>query len=111
MTLWFVYISRVICPCFVPHLIMNMYVEFHFNAYHNYWEIVFFEEILSQKGGITQIKCWMELSSKNYQRYPFETWNTCSLSKEEPITTSQMTLWFVYISRVICPCFDIVHRN
>jgi hypothetical protein len=27
------------------------------------WEIVFFKEILSQKGGITQIKCWMELSS------------------------------------------------
>ena len=26
-------------------------------------KIVFFEEILSQKGGITQIKCWMELSS------------------------------------------------
>jgi hypothetical protein len=26
-----------------------------FNAYNNYWEIVFFEEILSQKGGITQI--------------------------------------------------------
>jgi hypothetical protein len=24
---------------------------------------VFFEEILSQKGEITQIKCWMELSS------------------------------------------------
>ena len=24
---------------------------------------------------------------KNYQRYPFETWNTCSLSKGEPITT------------------------
>ena len=33
---------------------------------------------------------------KNYQRYPFETWNTCSLSKEEPITTRQMTLLFVY---------------
>ena len=47
----------------VPHLIVTRYVEFHFNAYHNYWEIVFFEEILSQKGGITQIKCWMELSS------------------------------------------------
>jgi hypothetical protein len=29
---------------------------------------------------------------KNYQRYPFETWNTCSLSKEEPITSRQMTL-------------------
>ena len=29
---------------------------------------------------------------KNYQRYPFETWNTCSLSKEEPITTRQVTL-------------------
>jgi hypothetical protein len=42
---------------------MNRFVEFHFNAYHNYSEIVFFEEILSQKGGITQIKCWMELSS------------------------------------------------
>jgi hypothetical protein len=25
--------------------------------------------------------------------YPFETWNTCTLSKEEPITTGQMTLW------------------
>jgi hypothetical protein len=24
--------------------------------------------------------------------YPFETWNTCTLSKEEPITTRQMTL-------------------
>jgi hypothetical protein len=47
----------------VPHLIVNRYVEFHFNAYHNYWEIVFFKEILSQKGGITQIKYWMELSS------------------------------------------------
>jgi hypothetical protein len=34
--------------------------EFHFNAYHNYWKIVFFEE-----GGITQIKCWMELSCCN----------------------------------------------
>ena len=29
---------------------------------------------------------------KNYLRYPFETWNTCSLSKEDPITTRQMTL-------------------
>jgi hypothetical protein len=29
---------------------------------------------------------------KNYERYPFETWNTCSLSKEEPITRRQMTL-------------------
>jgi hypothetical protein len=28
--------------------------------------------------------------------YPFETWNTCTLSKEEPITTRQMTLWFAY---------------
>jgi hypothetical protein len=56
--------------------------------------MVFFEEILSQKGGITQIKCWMELSSfvNRFQRYPFETWNTCSLSKEEPITTRQMAL-------------------
>ena len=26
-------------------------------------KLYFFEEILSQKGGITQIKCWMELSS------------------------------------------------
>jgi hypothetical protein len=26
-------------------------------------KIVFFEEILSQKGGITQMKCWIELSS------------------------------------------------
>jgi hypothetical protein len=42
----------------VPHLIVNRYVEFHFNAYHNYWEIVFFEEILSQKGGITQNAGW-----------------------------------------------------
>jgi hypothetical protein len=33
---------------------------------------------------------------KNYQRYPFETWNTCSLSKEEQITIRQMTLWFLY---------------
>jgi hypothetical protein len=24
--------------------------------------------------------------------YPFETWNTCTLLKEEPITTRQMTL-------------------
>jgi hypothetical protein len=31
---------------------------------------------------------------KNFQRYPFETWNTCSLSKEEPITR-QITLRFV----------------
>ena len=45
---------------------------------------------------------------KNYQRYPFETWNTCSLSKEEPITTRQMTP-VICMSRIICPCFDIVH--
>jgi hypothetical protein len=29
---------------------------------------------------------------KNCQRYPFETWNTYSLSKEKQITTMQMTL-------------------
>jgi hypothetical protein len=33
----------------------------------------------------------VELSS-SLRRYPFETRNTCSLSKEEPITTRQMTL-------------------
>ena len=38
---------------------------------------------------------------KNYQRYPFETWNTCSLSKEEPITTRQMTLWFAELSALV----------
>jgi hypothetical protein len=26
-------------------------------------KLYFFKEILSQKGGITQIRCWMELSS------------------------------------------------
>jgi hypothetical protein len=41
----------------------------------------------------------------------FETWNTCSLSRgtnynnlnkaDDPV---------ICISRVICPCFDIVHR-
>ena len=31
----------------LSHLIVNRYVEFHFTAYHNYWEITFFEEILS----------------------------------------------------------------
>jgi len=34
---------------------MNRYVEFHFTAY-NYWEIVFFEEILSQKSSKSRAK-------------------------------------------------------
>jgi hypothetical protein len=46
--------------------------------------------LLSSASG--SVKFFVSLFLKNYQRYPFETWNTCSLSKEEPITTRQMTL-------------------
>jgi hypothetical protein len=31
-------------------LIVNRYVEFHFNAYHNYWEIVFLAHSKSKRG-------------------------------------------------------------
>ena len=38
-----------------------------------------------------QVKFFVRVHfSKIYQRYPFETWNSCSLSKEEPITTRQI---------------------
>jgi hypothetical protein len=40
---------------------LKQYVSLHSKERHNYWEIAFFEEILIQKGGITQTKCWMEL--------------------------------------------------
>jgi hypothetical protein len=32
----------------------------------------------------------------NYDRHWHEAQHTCSLSNEEPITTRQVTLWFVY---------------
>ena len=40
----------------------------------------FLSESISQK--LSKVSIW--------------NWNTCSLSKEEPITTRQMTLWFAY---------------
>jgi len=47
-----------------PLLIVNRYVEFHFNAYHSlYWEHCIFRKNASKKREITQIKCWIELSS------------------------------------------------
>jgi hypothetical protein len=40
-----------------------------------------------------RVTCLVVMGSfSKTQRYPFETWNTCSLSKEEPITTRQMAL-------------------
>jgi hypothetical protein len=57
-------------------------------------KIVFFEEILSKKGGITQIKCWMELSSLvNRLGSTLSTSKyACSLSNGEPNTTRKVTL-------------------
>ena len=56
---------------------------------------------------------WLRISSKiqflnNYDRHWNETQHTCSLSNGEPITTGDPV---ICISRFICPCFDIVHRN
>ena len=46
----------------------------------------------------------------NYDRHWNETQHTCSLSNGEPITNKAGDP-VICISRVICPCFDIVHRN
>ena len=59
---------RVIClvvmgSSFDSEQVQNRHAEFHFNAFIIIEKLYFFLEILSQKGGITQIKCWMELSS------------------------------------------------
>jgi hypothetical protein len=57
-------------------------IEFQVNSF----------ELLRNASGLVKFFCQSPFL-KNYQRYPFET---CSLLKEEPITTRQMTLWFVY---------------
>jgi hypothetical protein len=65
----------------------------------------------SKKGEITQIKCWVELSSLVnifYKCIEFSTylftikWGTHYNKACDPV---------ICISRVICPCFGIVHRN
>ena len=91
------YVLRVVKHWLQPHLdLLCQICIFLFSSTFRRKQVELLSSLRRQRQRLGRLSFRLSPFLKNYHRYPFETWNTCSLSKKEPITTRQMTLWCVY---------------